>query len=643
MLDRSTIDKVFDTANIVEVIQDFVQLKKFGANYKGLCPFHQEKTPSFMVSPVKGIFKCFGCSKAGNAVTFVMEHESLGYVDAIKFLARKYHIEIIEKDQSAEEIQEKNQRESLMIVNAYAQEFFSNYLHREEKGRAIGLSYFKERGINPSMIERFQLGYCPDEQNSFTQAALKNGYQKEFLVKTGLTIERDQWLGDRFRGRIIFPIHNISGRVIGFGGRTLSAEKKVAKYLNSPESEVYYKSQVLYGLYQAKRAIVQNDKCYLVEGYTDVISMHRAGIENVVASSGTALTADQIRLIRRFTENITVLYDGDEAGLKASLRGIDLILEEEMNVRVVLFPDGEDPDSYSRSHSSSELFEYLKEKEQDFILFKTNLIKEEAAKDPIAKGNLIRDILNSISLIPNSIKRQVFVKECSQRLEISEDILYTEISKLLRARSYQNKGLTQPEYDKPKPQVSPLQIKIEKNLTPHFEQEVIRLMIKYGEEKIQIYEDGVETEYTVAQFLVERIDAEESLKLRTPFLRSIFDLIADSIKKKLPINQKDLIMYPDPQISKLVADIISKDYLLSSMWSKKETYVETEAEKLNELVPETVYALKYHRVQVLLKEWNEKLESIKNEDEQMEALMVIKSLSEMNQLLSKKLGDRAIV
>ncbi len=643
MLDRSTIDKVFDAANIVEVIRDFVQLKKFGVNYKGLCPFHQEKTPSFMVSPAKGIYKCFGCSKAGNAVNFIMEHEGMSFVDSIKYLAKKYHIEIIEKEQSPEEKEQKNLRESLMIVNAYAQEFFSNYLHSEEKGQSIGLSYFKERGIQPPMIEKFQLGYCPDETRLFTDAALKKGYQQDYLIQTGLTIQRDNWLGDRFRGRIIFPIHNLSGRVVGFGGRTLINDKKTAKYLNSPESEVYHKSQVLYGLFQAKRAIVQHDKCYLVEGYTDVISMHQNGIENVVASSGTALTVEQIRLIKRFTENITVLYDGDEAGLKASLRGIDLILEEGLNVRVVMFPDGEDPDSYSQSHTSSETLDYLHENEKDFILFKTHLLQKDAQNDPIARGNLIRDILQSVSLIPDKIKRSVFIRECSRQLDMSEEMLYSEVTKILRNRSYQASGQQQAKPSQGSSNSYLANPKVEKDLTPHFEQEVIRLLLKYGDVPIQITEEDVTYDYTVAGFLCEQIEAEESLKLRTPHLKTIFDAVSASQLEGKAFNHQDLILHTNPEVSRTVADILSKEYLLSNLWRKKESYVEDESEKLNELVPETVYALKQHRVQVLLKEWNDKLNHIEDDEELMQALAMIKQLSAINQLLSKKLGDRAII
>jgi len=409
MIDHATIDRIFQTADITEVVSDFVSLKKRGVNYLGLCPFHNEKTPSFTVSPSKGIYKCFGCGKGGNSVNFIMEHEHLTYPDALRYLARKYHIEIEEAHESDEEVQQRNDRESMMVLSAFAQKYFSRILTGNDEGRAVGLSYFRERGFHGDVIEKFQLGYAPEQRDALVQEAHKNGYKTEFLVKTGLAIEKNDRLFDRFAGRVIFPIHSLSGRVIGFGGRILKSDVQAAKYLNSPESEIYHKSATLYGIYFARNAMVKADKCILVEGYTDVISMHQSGIENVVASSGTSLTEDQIRLIKRFTSNVTILYDGDPAGIKASLRGIDMVLEQGMHVRVVLLPEGEDPDSFSRSHSSSELLKYLADNESDFITFKARLLSADAGKDPVKRANLIQEVVRSVSVIPDRIETGTFM------------------------------------------------------------------------------------------------------------------------------------------------------------------------------------------------------------------------------------------
>ena len=406
MIDQATIDRIIDAAEISEVVGEFVTLKKRGVNMLGNCPFHNEKTPSFTVSPAKGIFKCFGCGKGGNAVNFIMEHESLTYPEALKWLAKKYSIEVKEEEVSPEQIKQKDDRESMMIVSGYAQKYFSRYLHEEAEGRSVGLSYLRERGIRDDIIRKFELGFCPDGKDIFTQNAQKQGYKMEFLEKTGLTIKRDDWVRDRFAARVMFPIHNIAGRVIAFGGRTLKNEKTIAKYLNSPESEIYHKSRVLYGIYQAKREITRLDKSYLVEGYTDVLSLHQAGIENVVASSGTALTHDQIRLIKRFTPNITIIYDGDAAGIKASLRGIDLVLEEGVNVKVLLLPDGEDPDSFARSMSSSQLTAYIEANETDFIRFKTKLLMKGVENDPIEKAGWSTILSVPLPLFPMPLPGQ---------------------------------------------------------------------------------------------------------------------------------------------------------------------------------------------------------------------------------------------
>ena len=434
MIKPDTIQNILDAVRIEEVINDFVPLKKRGVNYLGLCPFHNEKTPSFVVSPSKGIFKCFGCGKSGNAVGFIMEHEHYSFPEALKYLANKYGIEVEEEEMTPEMQEQFDERERMFLLNGFMTNHFQENLFNTEDGKAIGLTYLKEREFNESTIKKFQLGYAANAWEEYSLFALKNGYKKDILVKTGLSIEKDQKLIDRFKGRVIFPIHNLTGKVIGFGGRILTSDKKTAKYLNSPESEIYNKSKSLYGIYFAKNAIAKADNCYLVEGYTDVISLHQAGIENVVASSGTSLTVDQIKLIRRFTRNITILYDGDTAGIKASFRGIDLILEQEMNVKIVLFPEGEDPDSFVRSHRKTEVDEFITSQSADFIIFKTKLLLDETAGDPAKRADLIREIVLSISKIPDAITRTVYIKECSSVMSIAEQTLVNELNKLLRQK-----------------------------------------------------------------------------------------------------------------------------------------------------------------------------------------------------------------
>src|SRR5512137_196186 len=453
MIDRPTIERILDAAQIVDVVQEFVPLKKRGINYLGLCPFHNEKTPSFTVSPSKEIFKCFGCGKVGNSVNFIMEHEHLTYPEALKYLARKYHIEVVEKERSPEELEKQNERESLLVVTSYAARQFSENLFQSDEGITVGLTYFKERGFRQNTLKKFEVGYSFEQRDSFSKKAVEDGYKQDFLVKTGLTIQHDDRIFDRFSGRIMFPIHSLSGQVLGFGGRILKADPKSAKYLNSPESEIYHKSRIVYGIYQARKAITQEDKCYLVEGYTDVMSLHEANIENVVASSGTSLTQEQVRLIKRFTPNITILYDGDAAGIKASIRGIDLVLEEGMNVKIVLLPDGEDPDSYSKKVSNEEFRAFIRDNKTDFIRFKTRMLLSEANNDPVQKANLIKDIVKSIAVIPEAITRTVYIKECSVVLEVSEPILYNEVNKLRQQQSFQERNKYPGPEDLPVPPV----------------------------------------------------------------------------------------------------------------------------------------------------------------------------------------------
>ena len=430
MIDQLTIDRIMDAARIEEVVGEFVTLRKRGINYTGLCPFHDEKTPSFSVSPTRGICKCFSCGKGGNVVHFIMEHEQLSYYDALKWLARKYNIEVIEKELNPEEQQVRNDRESMFILNEFARDYYVRTLHEHIDGKSIGLGYFKERGFREDIIRKYQLGFSLDQRNEFSKEAIRKGYTKEFLLKTGLSLANDQGeLHDRYRARVMFPVHTLSGKVVAFGGRILKKDEKSAKYVNSPESEIYHKSNELYGIYFAKQSIAKNDRCFLVEGYTDVISMHQAGIENVVSSSGTALTHGQIRMIHRFTKNVTVLYDGDAAGIKASLKGINLLLEEGLNIKVLLLPDGEDPDSFAKKHSSTDFINYLKDNETDFIRFKTEILLKDAGNDPIKRAGLIQDLVESISLIADDITRSVYIKECSRQLDFDESLLHTEVNK----------------------------------------------------------------------------------------------------------------------------------------------------------------------------------------------------------------------
>jgi DNA primase len=486
LISQSTIYKVFETARVEEVIGDFVQLKKSGSNFKGLSPFSDEKSPSFMVSPVKQIWKDFSSGKGGNAVTFLMEHEHFTYPEAIKYLAKKYNIEVEETVQTDAQKQEQDVRESMYLVNEFANNYFKEIMHETDQGKSIGLSYFKERGFTDQTIKKFDLGYALDEWDAFTNAALKKEYQLDFLEKTGLTIVKDQKQFDRFKGRVIFPIKSMSGRVLGFGGRILKNDKKAAKYLNSPESEIYHKSKVLYGIYSAKQSIAKEDNCYLVEGYTDVIQFFQTGIENVVASSGTALTSDQIRLINRLTNNITVLFDGDAAGIRASLRGIDLILEQGMNVRVCSFPEGEDPDSFARKHTLNDLKIYLDSNSKDFIQYKASMLIEESKNDPVKKAETIRDIIGSISKIPDQIKREVYIQECSKIMEISEEVLFSTLAQLSKRDNNSS----------PKRTSEPLKVVTQKSKAPkvdvqyHLERKIIEILLLYGK-KAEDFEDLV--------------------------------------------------------------------------------------------------------------------------------------------------------
>ena len=585
MIPKHTIDQIFEAAIIEDVVGEFVVLKKRGVNLLGNCPFHNEKTPSFTVSPAKGIYKCFGCGKAGNSINFIMEHEHYTYPEALRYLANKYQIEVEELEETDEQKQTANEKESLFIVSNFAAMYFQQQLHETQEGKSIGLSYFVERGFREDVIKKFQLGYNPDAWEAFTGEALKQGYQLEFLEKSGLTIVKDQKHFDRFKGRVMFPIHNLSGRVLGFGGRILKTDPKAAKYVNSPESEIYHKSNVLYGIYFAKKDIISFDNCYLVEGYTDVISLHQAGVENVVASSGTSLTEGQIRLISRYTKNITILYDGDAAGIKASFRGIDMILKEGMNVRVVLFPEGEDPDSYAKKNSSSELTDYITKNAQDFIRFKTSVLITEVGNDPIKRTELIKDIVASISIIPDQIQRSVYIKECSSLLDIQENALINETNKLLRKKFTKNNKeelpITEENYT---PFTEEERQEAETDIE-HWEDEIIRLLIAFGDQTIELEgldEENKEQKHHVhiSTYIISNMITDE-LVFENETYQTIFnEYVVWMNEDKTPTHQ-DFISHQNPDINSIAIDVLSHKYQISENWERHSIFVNKEENQLN--------------------------------------------------------------
>ncbi|MDA7768378.1 DNA primase [Flavobacteriales bacterium] len=628
MIPKETIDNIYDSVRIEEVVGDFITLKKRGVNLLGNCPFHDEKTPSFTVSPVKGIFKCFGCGKGGNSINFVMEHEQYSYPEALRFLAKKYNIEIVEEEQTPEQIEKANARESLFVVNSYARDYFKDTLHKTNEGKAIGLSYFKERGVSSEMIDKFQLGYNPDGWDSFTKSALDNSYKIEYLEKTGLSIIKEDKSFDRFKGRIMFPIHSISGRVLGFGGRILKKNEKAAKYLNSPESDIYHKSKVLYGIYFSKSAIVKQDNCYLVEGYTDVISMHQNGIENVVASSGTALTSEQIKLISRFTKNITILFDGDAAGIKASFRGIDLILAEGMNVKVVLFPEGEDPDSYAQSLGQEKIHAFITDKAQDFLTFKTNLLKDESKNDPIKKVQLINEIVNSIAIIPDEITRAVYVRECSKLLEIGE----VEITNKIRAIKRSGfKNTTVQRSNTPAQENTVKAVKQNQGSSEHQEKDIIRFLLEYSDHMVEF--DS--SEMYVAQFILSELENE--IEFSNPNYQLIFNAYAEALSKGELLKQEFFTLHKNPNISRLAADIISSPHSMSKRWKDHGIYTETEDMQLKTAVETAIYSLKIAKIGELIHEKNKELKEA-TEDNEFDILSEINSLSKLKKEISAKLG-----
>ena len=595
------VDEILQTARIEEVVGDFVQLKRAGSNLKGLSPFTEERTPSFMVSPAKQIFKCFSTGKGGNAASFLMEVEHFSYPEALRWLANKYGIEVPEdKPPTPEELAQTNERDALFIVNEFAQKHFSETLHNNEMGQAIGLSYFIERGFREETIRKFQLGYCLETGKDLTDAALKAGYKLDYLEKAGLTKTNERGSFDFFRGRVMFPIHSISGRVLGFGGRTLKADKNIAKYFNSPESIIYNKSQILYGIHFAKSAIVKYDNCFLVEGYTDVISLHQTGIENVVASSGTSLTQDQIRLIKRYTNNITILYDGDAAGIKASFRGIDLILAEGLNVKVVLFPDGDDPDSYAKKVSTQELTDYIANNSKDFITFKSNVLLAESGNDPIKKADLIKGILQSIAIIPDTISRTIFLKECALLFDMEEHVLTGELNKLRidKLRGEQNVPLAVERDKKIEHQsLETERLEHKKDLFADAEKELMRIMVKYGRHIIETHQlnDKNETESietTVAELIIHELEKDD-IELQSIVLQKIFNKFKSGIENSTLYGPKTFLNDEDQRVVAFIADVESAEYVISNNWfNRYKIEVKSEEQKLQKAVLNAIYELK---------------------------------------------------
>ena len=666
MIDQATIDRILDAAQIVEVVSDFVTLRKRGVNYVGLCPFHNEKTPSFSVSPSKGLCKCFSCGKGGNAVHFIMEHEQMSYPEALRYLAKKYNIEIKERELTNVEKEVQSNRESMFIVNNFARDYFQNILKNHVDGRSIGLAYFRQRGFRDDIIDKFQLGFSTEGRDALAQEALRKGFKQEFLVKTGLCYETDDHkLRDRFWGRVMFPVHTLSGKVVAFGGRVLSTEnKKLAKYVNSPESEIYHKSNELYGIYFAKQAIVKQDRCFLVEGYTDVISMHQSGVENVVASSGTSLTPGQIRLIHRFTNNITVLYDGDMAGIKASIRGIDMLLEEGMNIKVCLLPDGDDPDSFARKHNATEFQNFIQEHETDFIRFKAQLLMEDAGKDPMKRAELINDIVRSIAVIPEAIVRDVYIKECGQLLRIEDKLLVSEVAKRRELQAEKgNKPIASNNAPTPQPGEMPppfppeeMEADTYQSFIPQegkegqefykYERLIIQMIVRYGEKVMcnLTDEEGNEVPVTVVEYVINDLK-EDELAFHNPLHRRILSEASEHIHDQEFASERFFVAHPDPKISTIATELASVRYQLSKYHSKTQKLV-TDEERLYEMVPMLMINFKNAIVAEELKHIMYALQdpSIANDNAQCDAVMQrYKEMKEIQNLMAKRLGDRVVL
>lgn len=652
MIDPETVDRIYAAANIVDIVSDYVTLRRKGVNYVACCPFHNEKTPSFVVSPAKGLFKCFGCGKGGNAVTFLMEHESLTYPEALKMVAKRYGIEVHEKELSEEEVRRNDDRESMFALNGWAAEYFANYLHHEAEGMNVGMSYFRRtRGLTDATIRKFGLGFCPAKGDRMSQAALAAGYKREFLVSTGLSLvsERDGALYDRFRDRVIFPVHNISGRIVAFGGRTLRTDKAVAKYQNSPESEIYSKKRELYGLYFAKKAIQQLNFAILVEGYLDVISMHQAGIENVVSSSGTSLTTEQIRLLGRFTKNITVIYDGDAAGIHASLRGIDMILKEGMNVRVVLLPEPEDPDSFARAHTADEVQEYIRANEQDFLAFKARLLLKDAEGDPIRKAALIGDMVQSIAQIPDAIQRSVFIKECARIMDIDEQILISEVARKRLTTSgdretdeFLRRQTVQRQREAAQHEVEYARRVEAGSSFEALEREIVKYLLKFGHCSFDFKEGREMVPCNVAEVIFGEL-SDDNITFRNPVYAKIMATYRAQWEQTGPgaeVPVRLFLNHVDPEVCNAAVDLLTADdnYVASELWRRKEVHVESEAEMLAVGVPKAVTLYKSKVIDSLIKELNARLaDDTLTDAEQVEVLRRLDGYNRVKVQIAHKL------
>ena len=639
MIPQETIAKIFDSADIVEVIGDFIHLKKSGSNFKGLSPFANEKTPSFMVSPGKRIFKDFSSGKGGNVVSFLMEHEHLSYPEALKWLANKYNIEIEETQETEEQIAAKHQKEGLYLAHQFANEFFKKSLKETNEGKSVGLSYLKKRGYNLNTIEEFEIGYSPDDYNALESEAKNSNYSLEPLKKSGLIKEGEKGTYDFFRGRIIFPIHNITGRIIGFGGRTLRTDKKVAKYFNSPESDIYNKSNVLYGLFQSKSEIIKSDSCLLVEGYTDVVSLHHNGVKNAVASSGTSLTDGQIRLIKRFTNNVVILYDSDPAGINASFRGVDMLLKAGLSVKVVLFPDGEDPDSYSHQLSTEDFRSYLNDQQTDFISFKANHLLEKTKNDPINISKTINDIITSISIIPDAVSRSVYIKKTAQIFEMDEQLLITEIQKKLRSKR-------EPQSPNSLPSVNPnnlpsktFQKGIKHDLSNQ-EQDLIRLMLSYGAHsiKVEVLNENEKStvEYPLAQFIVEEI-LSDKLSYKNEKYQLVFNEFLEGLEKGLVLNEQHFVQ--NPNLTSLVADLTTSQNILSENWKNKhQIHTKIESDRLKQAAEESVFIFKLRVTENLILEKQQALKEMDSNESNESIIKEIKELTKVRNIFANELG-----
>ena len=651
MIPRETINQIIETARIEDVVSEFVTLRKRGSNLIGVCPFHKEKTPSFNVNPARNIFKCFGCGKAGDSVRFIMEHEHYSFQEALRYLAKKYGIKIEEREQTPEELAAQNERERMFNINSFAQDYFSNIMMTSDEGQSVGLAYFHERGFRDAIINRFQLGYCPNSGSAFTDYAIQHGYDKDLLIKVGLTGSYENRLYDRYQGRVIFPIHNLTGKVIGFGGRILTKEKTKAKYVNSPESEIYNKSQTLYGIFFARNEISRLDNCILVEGYADVLSMHQAGIENVVASSGTSLTTEQIRMISRYTKNITMLYDGDAAGIHAALRGTNMILEEGMNVRIVVLPPEDDPDTFVQNNPIEYVTKYLTENASDFIGFKTNLLLKDAQNDPIKRASVIKDIVETISVIPDPIYRATYIKECSRTLEMPEQTLTNEVNKILRAKYRKQLGIDAPQEPSSSSlsslsaqRLSSLSQDQEKDTTPigfFQEQELVKILLSHGSDVIEIdgkddNDNDVVYNVTIASLIIDDLK-NDGLLFRDDTHKKIFDAFDRGLDTGILPTAQDFTSSEDQDVAVLSANLLSTQYKLDD-WQRHRIVVRTEDDVLKKSVLTTILRFKDMVIEDRRTAIVKELQTCTDPDDQLILLQKKKKLDEIRKRINRDLG-----